>query len=168
MRKMFVKYASVLLALWYSLSVIGFDVHSCRATGEVFVTSLAVGATCEDVHPEHSCRTHGGCCSHHHAADCCGKRHSSEDACEHAGSHVEKEDCCTNDLQVLLLTGVNVSENDRPDNGNAHHYHHIFDVDLAIELTMPTLQRPFLEHLVRSDSGVVLPDRQAFFHIWRV
>ena len=162
MRKMFVKYASVLLVLWYSLSIIGFDVHSCKSTGEVFVASLAGGVSCEDIHPEHSCKSHGGCCCHHENESCRAGHET-----EHADSHVTKEDCCSNDLQVLQLTGVHMSDNERL-GGNANDAHLIFDVDLAMELTMPALQRPFLKYLEHSDSGVIMPDRQAFFSIWRV
>ena len=157
MRKMFVKYASALLVLWYSLSIIGFDVHSCKSTGEVFVASLAGGVTCEDIHPEHSCKSHGSCCEHHdhhetpsESADC-----------------VAKEDCCSNDLQVLHLTGVHMSDNERF-NDNAHELQFTFDVDLAMELAMPSLQRPLLKYLEHPDPGVVMPDRQAFLSIWRV
>ena len=163
MRKMFLKYASVLLVLWYSLSIIGFDVHSCKTTGEVFVASLVGGVTCEDIHPEHSCKSHGGCCSHNHSDGCCAKGHHSD----HAGSRVEKADCCSNDLQVLQLTGVNVSENENIGD-SVYHCFMPFDVDLLIELIKPSLQRPLLKYLEHPDSWVFTPDRQAFFSIWRV
>lgn len=153
MRKMFVKYASVLLVLWYSLSIIGFDVHSCKSTGEVYVASLAGGITCEDVHPDHSCKSHGGCCCGHH---------------EHGeGDHISKSDCCTNDLQILELTGVYTSSQQRfSDDG--HFADYVFNVDLLAETVVPVLQRPLLMYLKRPDPGVVMPDRQAFFNIWRV
>ena len=86
MRKMFVKYMSALLVVWYSLSIIGFDVHSCKITGEVFVASLAGGISCEDVHPEHSCRAHGSCCGHD-VVTCCEQETKS--CCAH-----EAEPCC--------------------------------------------------------------------------
>ena len=151
---MFVKYASVLLVLWYSLSIIGFDVHSCKSTGEVFVASLAGGVTCEDIHPEHSCKSHGGCCDHHHAS-------------EQSDCQVAKEECCSNEVQVLQLTGVPGSDNDRFD-GNAQEYQSIFDVDLAMEVAMPTIQRSYLKYLEHPDPGVLMPDRQALLSIWRV
>ena len=44
----------------------------------------------------------------------------------------------------------------------------IFDVDLAMELAMPTLQKSFIKYLEHPDPGVVTPDRQAFLSIWRV
>lgn len=162
MRKMFVKYASVLLVLWYSLSIIGFDVHSCKSTGEVFVASLAGGVSCEDIHPEHSCKSHGGCCCHHEKESCCAGHET-----EHSDSHVAKEDCCSNDLQVLQLTGVQMSDNERF-GANVHDCQPIFDVDLAMELAVPTLQKSFIKYLEHPDPGVVTPDRQAFLSIWRV
>lgn len=168
MGKMFVKYASVLLVLWYSLSIIGFDVHSCRTTGEVFVASLAAGVTCEDIHPEHSCKAHGGCCQHHNETDCCDGRNASENTCDNGGCHVEKEECCSNEFQFLQITGVNVSENVYSDHGDSHLNQYVFDVDMTMELSMQTCQRRFLEYLDRPDSGVVMPDRQAFLNIWRV
>lgn len=154
MRKMIVKYASVLLVLWYSLSIIGFDVHSCKSTGEVFVASLIGGVACENVHPEHSCKSHGGCCEHHHSS-------------EQSGDKVEKADCCSNDLQVLQLTGVHMADNERF-NDNVHDFQYTFDVDMAMELVMPTLQRSLLKYLEHPDPGVVMPDCQAFLSIWRI
>ena len=162
------KYASALLVLWYSLSVIGFDVHSCTSTGEVFVASLAGGITCEDIHPEHSCKSHGGCCGHHDVSPCCANHHASsccdnKHASEQSDCQVAKEECCTNDLQILQLTGVIGSGNERFD-VNDHEHQFTFDVDMAMELAMPALLK-YLEH---PDPGVVMPDRQAFFSIWRV
>ena len=144
---------SALLVVWYSLSIIGFDVHSCKSTGEVFVASLAGGITCEDIHPDHSCKSHGGCrCGHH--------EHGAE-------ANVGKSDCCTNDLQILELTGVCMSSQQRfSDDGQSVDY--AFNVDLVAETVIPALQRPLLMYLKHPDPGVVMPDRQAFFSIWRV
>lgn len=152
MRKTVIKYMSALLVLWYSLSIIGFDVHSCKATGEVYVASLAAGITCDDIHPEHSCKSHGGCCEHHKPA---------------SENHVDKSDCCTNDLQILELTGVNTSSQQRLSDDD-HFVDYAFNVDLVTEIVIPVLQRPLLTYLKYPDTGVVMPDRQAFFSIWRV
>ena len=164
MRKMFVKYMSALLVVWYSLSIIGFDVHSCKSTGEVFVASLAGGISCEDVHPEHSCRAHGSCCGHD-MTTCC--EHETKSCSDHqAESQVGKSDCCSNDLQVLELTGVYASYERITDNDLADEY--VLNVDLFAEMIIPALQRPLLMYLKHPDPGVVMPDRQAFFSIWRV
>ena len=164
---MLVKCLSAILVFWYSLSIIGFDVHSCKSTGEVFVASLAGGIACEDIHPEHSCRAHGSCCGHD-MTTCCA--HEAEPCCGHedqqTGSQVSKSDCCSNDLQVLELTGVYASSERITDNDFADEY--VLNVDLFAEMTVPAVQRPLLTFLKHPDSGVVMPDRQAFFNIWRV
>ena len=49
MRNIVMKYLAALLVVWYSLSIIGFDVHSCTKTGETFVASIAAGVSCEDM-----------------------------------------------------------------------------------------------------------------------
>lgn len=59
------KYLSILMAVWYCLSIIGFDVHSCTVTGESFLASTYLGTSCKEIHPEHSCQDHGSCCQHH-------------------------------------------------------------------------------------------------------
>ena len=175
MRKMIVKCMSALLVVWYSLSIIGFDVHSCKSTGEVFVASLAGGISCEDVHPEHSCRAHGSCCGHdmitcceHGTKPCCG--HEAEPCCGHSDhqgeSQMGKSDCCSNDLQVLELTGVYASSERSTDNDHADAY--VLDVDLFAEMSIPAVQRPLLTFLKQPDTWVVMPDRQAFLSIWRV
>lgn len=156
MRKMLVKYMSALLVVWYSLSIIGFDVHSCKSTGEVFVASLAGGIACEDVHPDHSCKAHGSCCGHQ------AQSHQEH----HDDSQVAKEDCCSNALQVLELTGVYASS-ERPTDNN-HSYEYVLNVDLVAETMVPSVQRPLLTFLKHPDTGVITPDRQAFFNIWRV
>lgn len=185
MRKMFVKYMSALLVVWYSLSIIGFDVHSCKSTGEVFVASLAGGISCEDVHPEHSCRAHGSCCGHdvatcceHESKVCCEHETKTKTCCaheakpccghsdQHTGSQVAKSDCCSNELQVLELTGVYASYERITDNDLADEY--VLNVDLFAEMTIPAVQRPLLTFFKHPDTGVVMPDRQAFFNIWRV
>ena len=164
MRKMFVKYMSALLVVWYSLSIIGFDVHSCKSTGEVFVASLAGGISCEDVHPEHSCRAHGSCCGHD-VVTCC--EHETKSCSDHQSeSQVAKSDCCSNDLQILELTGVSVSHERDTHKDLADEY--VLNVDLFAEMTIPAVQRPLLTFLKHPDTGVVMPDRQAFFSIWRV
>ena len=161
MRMMFVKYASALLVLWYSLSIIGFDVHSCKITGEVFVASLAGGIACEDIHPDHSCKSHGGCCcGHHHGGGCDDHGHGE-------GTHVGKSECCTNDLQILELTGVYTSSQQRYAD-DVYSTDYALNGNVAVEVALPSLQRPFLSYIKSPDSRVVMPDRQAFFSIWRV
>lgn len=161
MRRMFVKYMSALLVVWYSLSIIGFDVHSCNATGEVYVASLAGGIACEDVHPDHSCAHHGACCSHHHENSCCHHRHHDSD------SRISDQNCCSNDVQVLQLTGVVISEDESYGSDVRVHQTDCYAY-LTIDSATQALQRRYHKYLEYPDPGVTMPDRQAFLNIWRV
>lgn len=89
-----VKITALLLMMWYSMSIIGFGVHTCSGSGESFVVTFVEGLECEDIHPEHHCHK-GACCSHSHS--CC------EDT---AHEKVAPESCCSSDYQVLALTGT--------------------------------------------------------------
>ncbi|MBQ8838650.1 MAG: hypothetical protein IJ005_04950 [Bacteroidales bacterium] len=97
----FIKLFSVLLTLWYIISIIGFDLHICGCSGEKYVSSFLTGISCEDIHPEHmqlhDCTDVDDCCSHHH------KGHG-----HHEREQVADSPCCTDDYQVLLLTGERV------------------------------------------------------------
>ena len=79
----------MLLVVWYSLSIIGFDVHTCSGSGETYIATIASGLSCEDIHPEHG-HTRCRCC---HSADA------------ESGS-IDRKPCCTDDYQVILLTGI--------------------------------------------------------------
>lgn len=98
MKNMFLKYAAALLTVWYCMSIIGFDVHSCAKTGNTFVNSVLSGLSCEDVHPEHDCTCHGSCCHSHK---------------EQAPENVDNDSrCCTNNIEVLESEGVTSSQDD--------------------------------------------------------
>lgn len=96
MRNAVRKYCSALLALWYCISVIGFDVHTCKGDGHSFLATVISGMDCSDIHPGHECAAEHSHCCHDH--DCCS---SGSDADESLSS-----DCCTDNYQVLLLTGT--------------------------------------------------------------
>lgn len=98
-QKRIIKVVSFALAIWYLLCVVGFDVHTCCHSGKSFVSSLVVGVTCDDIHPESGC-CHDSCCGHHGLA---GRK------------------CCTDDIRILSLTGDSRVE------GDTHHHHHHCD-----------------------------------------
>lgn len=155
MKCVFLKYVSVLMAMWYCLSIIGFDVHSCTVTGSTFVNSVLNGTTCEEVHPEHDCCCHGSCC---HTA--CGHDHSSPSA----ETVDENDDCCTNEIEVLDSEGVTTVE------------------DYAFDVLDATSVLAFVENdynsLLHSEAATVLyvpdsghyrqPDLLAVLSIWRI
>lgn len=91
------KIGAFVFLLWYCFSIIGFDIHTCRAEDQCFVTTFINGMECADVHPDHDC-------CHEHHGDCC---------CHHESKPVSSLDfhgCCSDDYMALSLTGVSVDE----------------------------------------------------------
>ena len=72
---------SVLLLSWYLFTVAGFDVHRSCECGRLFIKPLFAGISCERIHPD---------------VECPG---------EHEGHCEDEEDCCTDSIYQILLTG---------------------------------------------------------------
>ncbi len=163
MKNMVLKYVSALLAVWYCMSIIGFDIHSCKATGNVFVNSVLSGTTCDDIHPEHDCDGHKSCCSSHSSActsSCCHSVPStaSESICS------EDEDCCTNQIEVLESEGVAVSGDETCCQLTATLAFSYSDNNDRLPHSLNVAHKvyyPALGHICRLDS-------QAILNIWRI
>ena len=160
MKSIVLKYVSALLAAWYCLSIIGFDVHSCTATRSVFVNSVLLGVTCDEIHPEHDCSGHGSCCaSHRDEESSCCTHHNAEDSME-----ITDDGCCTNEIEVLdSVVVTNADEDDYIQFSQMLSCLFIesnYDVLLFPESTeslyIPDLRR------------VIQPDCQAVLNIWRI
>lgn len=96
MKKVVLNIVSFALAFWYSLSIIGFDVHTCNADGNFRVFSAIDEYSCSDAHPEHKC-TEGMCVA----------QSGIEDGCESpfcGGVHLRATSCCSNDFYALNVT----------------------------------------------------------------
>lgn len=154
MKNVFLKYMSALLAVWYCLSIIGFDVHSCTSTGSTFIASVLAGTTCDDIHPEHDCGGHKSCCCSHR---CHEEMPSSKNV-------KEDESCCTNEIEVLQSEGVTMSNDDIYSPfcfayafvDVVNHYDALCRADMAVNLHYP-------------DPGdFIVPDLQAVLSIWRI
>lgn len=94
MKHVVIKIFSVLLCMWYTISIIGFDVHTCKGSGHSFVVTFVEGLSCGDIHPEHVCGPQS-CCSHHRE----GGSHGH-------GAGISSSSCCSDNYQVLALAGV--------------------------------------------------------------
>ena len=155
MKGLATKIVAVLLLVWYSMSIIGFDVHTCSGSGKTFIATVISGTDCEDIHPEHEkspCR----CCHH----DDCKKRSEEEG--------LSTKPCCSDDWQMIVLTGVRTS------GGHDH-----FDecscglcpciIDLHTEVIHPYIDICGLRALYKPDSGDFIPlDVQRTYNIWRI
>lgn len=110
MKGRILRFSALLLVIWYCFSVIGFGIHTCRASDRSFVATFVSGLTCADIHPEHKCDK-GHCyshASHDHQAGCCG--HS--DSC---GASIKAESCCSNDYLALTITGCSTDNENSGD-----------------------------------------------------
>lgn len=73
--------SAILCVLLYLAAVVGFDVHFCGDDGRVYVEPLFAGISCETIHPDSPC--------HHFDCGCCDG----------------DEDCCSDSIAILQLTG---------------------------------------------------------------
>ena len=156
MKKVFTSIAAVLFGLWYLLSVIGFDVHTCTSSGETYIATVASGFSCEDIHPsqhvQESCRS--GCTCHH-------KKPKKEEP----QSSLGMKSCCSDDFQMILLTGTPVSGNDN--------LLAVFSGQFVILADPVDAQRPselsFVSVFHKPRSWIGLPpDLQASYSVWRI
>lgn len=161
MKKMVTKTCALLLMVWYCISIIGFDVHTCSESGRSFVATFLKGMTCEAIHPEHA--HDSACCHETHEHICCGHHHHGSDAC----LSVNTKSCCSDDYQVLILTG------ERPDDDHRHYDEcgcgHCPCIEGAAMVQLPAV--PDIG-LLKYHGGVpgliVYKDFQSSLSVWRI
>lgn len=156
MKNVLTSVAAMLLVVWYSLSVIGFDVHTCNGSGRTYIATVASGFTCEDIHPEK--RAHTCCC-------CCGGGCHSH---ESNAPELDRRPCCTDDFQVILLTGVRIGNesyaSDMRESINACSFS-----DASIDYSDPIITHPGLRAFYKPRSWDIVPrDVQVSYNIWRI
>lgn len=139
MKNILTKVSAVLLIVWYSMSIIGFDVHTCRETGNSFVHFSFTSHSCDDIH--HSDRDEG---THHH-----------------------DEGCCEDEYQVISLTGLRSDDDtdseDRPDLIASQCPLALLSGDVIIYADSNK------ENVLNvSDKELIVPDVQAFYSVWRI
>ena len=155
MKNVFLKYISALMAVWYCLSIIGFDVHSCASTGNTFIASVLAGTSCDDIHPEHDCSVHkpSCCCSHGCHEEIPSSENVKDDTC-----------CCTNEIEVLQSEGVTVSNDDVYSSFcSAYAYSDVvghYDATPQVEMAL-NFRHP-------GPGNFIVPDLQAVLSIWRI
>lgn len=156
MGKVFLKYVAALLTVWYCMSIIGFDVHSCEATGNVFVNSVLSGVSCEDIHPDHDCTCH------EHKAQACSCCHDHESPVSESVEH--DDDCCTDRIEILDEAGITTSED------NAMGALAAVSACLFVESDYTSLLfSDAVSIKSKPDSWCYkMPDLQAVLNIWRI
>lgn len=145
MKKALMKISALLLVVWYCLSIIGFDVHTCGETSRSFVHMSFISHSCEDIHDDDHCD------SHH----------------EEQAEHHHTDDCCEDEYQVISLTGLR-SDDDHNDFGSCDFtYGPSF---MASTNGSSVLYAEVLDSKYPDipDSGLIVPDVQAFLSTWRI
>lgn len=152
MKKILIKVAAVMALVWYSLGIIGFDVHTCNASGRSFIATFVEGISCEDIHPGH------GCGHEHH--DCtCGHHHSEETVVSYP------QHCCTDDYQALAITGSTSDPSRESGDLISLCFHCNADYIFApAPKASVSLERVSLW----LDSGFRISCSQALFSVWRI
>lgn len=151
-----VKITALLLMMWYSMSIIGFGVHTCSGSGESFVVTFVEGFDCEDIHPEHHCHK-GSCCSHSHGC------------CEHENHvSIKAKSCCSSDYQVLTLTGtVSDEKNGTDDLGSVLYCNYICSNIFELDADMHGPQQ-ISHYLAEVSWPGRLHDIQSLLGVWRI
>ena len=155
MKNVFTSLTAILMVVWYSLSVIGFDVHTCSGSGETYIATVASGFTCEDIHPEYG---HSGC-------SCC---HAEESETASSRQELDKKPCCTDDYHVIILTGTRGGDEQRYD--NAHHlaYCHLV-ADVPYDNTCSSQFLSDLQRFRCDHHGTYLSrSLNTVYNIWRI
>ncbi len=156
MKTVLIKAMAALLLVWYSMSIIGFDVHTCSSSGRSFVSTFIEGLTCEDIHPEHTC----------HAAECCEGDHCEDSAYEDV--LIEANDCCSNDYLVLKLTGT-LSAEDHDHYDECACGHCPCTGFCLSEAPQPCFEENLTAYIHEPDSGFIRAcERQAALRVWRI
>lgn len=69
--KKFIKFISLLFAMWYLMCIVGFDVHTCGHSGKNFVSSLLLQINAGSTNGNDLCHL-AGCCKEGNCI-CCGQ-----------------------------------------------------------------------------------------------
>lgn len=164
MKDALMKIAALLLVLWYCMSIIGFDVHTCHASGRSFVATFVKGLSCEDIHPEHV-HSAGNCAHAEHS--CSHSGHDCHGCCCSAHLASGTDPCCSDDYQVLQLTGQRTDDDD--------HRHHDIIADFCplpeIIYAGTASASPDGWHLLKRGKFpdlIASPDIQSAFSVWRI
>lgn len=95
----FIKSAAVLLTAWYLFAVTGFDIHRCSCSGMTYIEPLFAGISCNEIHPDFHC------CHHNETEE-----HSCHGKCEHCSGYQDKDGCCTDEIEVIILSGFETGQ----------------------------------------------------------
>lgn len=158
MKNVLVRIAAFMLVIWYFVSVIGFDVHTCSGSGESYVTTVIGGTACEDIHPEHDRK----------ACQCCHHGYDAHYDSESETPELAAKSCCSDDWQMIQLTGCKTFQ-EQDDSSVFHSGMFPLVVELYADNVQPYINCSGLRAFFKPDSGDVVPrDFQRTYGVWRI
>lgn len=92
-RNVLIRVSAIFALIWYSLGIIGFNVHTCNASDRSFIVTFLEDMSCESIHPSDNCETADACCC------CCG--HHAPEIPSDSDESLEEPECCTDEYQVV-------------------------------------------------------------------
>ncbi|MGN0188315.1 MAG: hypothetical protein ACI395_02245 [Candidatus Cryptobacteroides sp.] len=161
MKEKLTQSVALLMLAWYCLCLVGFDVHTCRISGESVLSPLVVSSDCEDLHHHDSHHHHSGM-----ACRCCLPDEGHSD-CE---AIVTEDACCSDDI---LIPELAATESEREE-VHSHHGHCTCHCGLCpdgIEVGRVLLAASFLPSSVPiPDENPLLPSRveRSAISVWRL
>ena len=162
MKERSLRFSAMLLVLWYCFSVIGFNVHTCNASGRAFVATFISGLTCADIHPEHHCDKEA--CGTSHETACCPHHHEE-------GVHVNSlrpADCCSDDHMALALTGCATGDNNRHGDAASLCICSICGSPVESVSCVSSASSNTYGIFSKDKPLLVMRDRQSLLNIWRI
>lgn len=156
---------AAILVVCYSMSIIGFGVHTCSENNRSFLTSFITGVECEDVHPSEICDAQ--CCSAAKHKNCCGHHTSEDNSAGQSDAAVKlcSKTCCTNDYQQINLTGSG------HESGFEKSVEHVALIALCTDSLFVCLRNAFskmIQALTLPDLSLYMGELRPFLSIWRI
>jgi hypothetical protein len=106
-KNVLIRVSAIFVLIWYSLGIIGFNVHTCSASDRSFIVTFLEDMSCSSIHPSDHCETDMTCC-------CCCSHHAQELPCD-SDESLDEPECCTDEYQVIT------SMTDREDDSRRYH-----------------------------------------------
>ena len=150
MKSILMKISAILLVVWYCLSIIGFDVHTCSETGDSIVHMSFTAHSCHDIHDDHC----DSACEHDH-----------DDYCEEPVEHRHDGGCCEDEYQVISLTGL---RSDDDSNGSFHGSECPCIIETECDTFSLLADITDYRYFKDPDSGLIVADAQPLLSIWRI
>lgn len=118
-RDVVIKCCSCLLTVWYILCMAGLDVHTCKASGNVFFSLAVEKLQSENAGFCHACPdSYRECCCGCHGCHSCSQSEFADSQNDAGNFTLFSGKCCSDDFISFIPNGI-----DRIGQEHSHHHH---------------------------------------------